>query len=109
MHDLSFMQCVFHISASLLLIDSTENEIHLLQGPALSFFEEYNDESSHGKAEDSKHEESLPANLVDSARGNFSDDEVEHPLRGGTKTDTVGAKTSWEDLLKQAMLVNYNG
>jgi hypothetical protein len=76
MHDLGFMQCVFHISSSLLFINSTKNEIHLLQGPALSFFEEYNDEGSHGKAEDSKHEESLPANLVDSARGNLSDDEV---------------------------------
>ena len=105
MHDLSFMQCVFHISASLLLINSTENKIHLLQGPALGFFEEYNDEGSHGKAEDSKHEESLPAYLVDSTRGNLSDDEVEQPLRGGTKTDTVGAKTSWENLSEPRLLV----
>lgn len=109
MHNLSLLQGVFHISTSLLLINSTENEIHLLQGSAFGLFEEYDDEDTHGKAEDAKHEESLPANLIDSTRGNLSDDEVEQPLCGGTETDTVGAKTSWEDLPVQTMLVDCNG
>lgn len=109
MHNLSLLQGVFHISASLLLINSTENEIHLLQGSALGLFEEYDDEDTHGKAEDGKHEESLPANLIDSTRGNLSDDKIEQPLCGGTETNTVGAKTSWEDLSVQTMLVDCNG
>lgn len=109
MHNLSLLQGVLHISTSLQLIDSTENEIHILQGPALSLFEEYDDKDTHGKAEDAKHEESLPANLIDSTRGDLSDDKVEQPLRGGTETDTVRAKTSWEDLSEQTMLVDCNG
>lgn len=109
MHNLSLLQGVFDISASLLLINSTENEIHLLQGPALGLFEEYDDEDTHGKAEDAKHEEGLPANLIDSARGNLSDNEVEQPLCSGSETNTVGAKTGWENLSEQTLLVNCNG
>lgn len=109
MHNLSLLQGVFHISASLLLINSTEDEIHFLQGPAFGLFEEYDDEGTHGKAEDAKHKESFPANLIDSTRGNFRNDEVEQPLCGGTEADTVGAKTSWEDLSEQTMLVGCNG
>lgn len=109
MHNLSLLQGVFDISTSLLLINSTENEVHLFQGPALGLFEEHDDEDTHGKAEDAKHEEGFPANLIDSARGNLGDDEVEQPLCGGSETDTVGAKTSWEDLSEQTMSVNRNG
>lgn len=101
MHNLSLLQGVFDISESLLLINSTENEVHLLQGPALCLFEEYDDEDTHGKAEDAKHEEGFPAYLIDSAGGNLSDDEVEQPLRGGSEPDTVGAQTSWENLSEQ--------
>jgi hypothetical protein len=98
MQNLSLVQGVLDIGTSLLLIDSTEDEIHLLEGAALGLFEENDHKDAHGEAEDAEHEESSPANLVDGARGDFGDDEVEQPLGGCTEADTIGTETSWEDL-----------
>jgi hypothetical protein len=106
MHNLSLLQSVFDISTSLLLINGTEDEIHLLEGAALGLFEEYNHKDAHGETEDAEHEESSPANLVDGARSHLGNDEVEQPLGGCTEADTIGTETSWEDL--ETMLVECN-
>lgn len=103
MHNLSLLQSVLDISTSLLLINSAEDEIHLLEGAALGLFEEYNHKDAHGKTEDTEHEEGSPADLVDGARSDLGNDEVEQPLGGCTEADTIGTETSWEDL--ETMLV----
>lgn len=97
-HDLGLLQGVLDISTSLLLIDSPENEVHLLQSPSLGFLEENEDETTHGETEDTKHEEGPPSNLVNGPRSDLGDDEVEQPLSSCSKSNTVSTKTSWEDL-----------
>jgi hypothetical protein len=98
MHHMGLLQGVLDVGASLLLVNGAEDEIHLFQGPALGFFEEDNNEHTHGKAKNAKHKECSPADLVDSPRSDLGDDKVEKPLCGCSKADTVRTKTGWEDL-----------
>jgi hypothetical protein len=100
MHHLSLLQGVLNVSTSLLLINGTEDEIHLFQGPALGFLKEDQYEHTHGKAEDAKHEECSPADLVDCTGSNFGDNKVEKPLCGCSEANTVSTKAGWEDLRK---------
>lgn len=86
---LVLVQSVLHIRTTLFLSNGTEDQIHVLQGPALGFFHEESDKDSIGSAEDAEHDEGLPANAVDGTRSNFSNDEVEQPLSGSSETDTV--------------------
>lgn len=83
------VQGVLHIRTALLLSNATEDQVHFLQGPALGFLHEDGHKDTHGSAEDTKHDEGLPANVVDGIGGDLGDDEVEQPLRGSAKTDTV--------------------
>lgn len=80
---------MFHRSTAVGLIDSTEENVHILKTAALGLLGEDNDEDTHGNAEDTKHEECAPADVVDGFGGDFSDDETPEPLGCGCQTDTV--------------------
>lgn len=89
MVNLVLVQSVLNIRTTLFLSDRTEDQVHLFQGPALGFLHEESDEDPIGSAEDTEHDEGLPANAVDGTRSNLGNDKVEQPLGGGSKTDTV--------------------
>lgn len=103
MGDLRLLESVFNISTPLLLVNSPENEIHLFQGPAFGFLEEDHHENAHGSAENAKHEEGPPPNLVYVMRSDLGDDKVEQPLCGCSKANTIGAKTSGEYLKETSL------
>lgn len=79
-------------------IDIAKENIHLLECLILSLLDAEEDPRRHGNAEDTEHNERLPANVVDGGRRDVCDDKIEEPLRRGTHTDTIGAKPGWEDL-----------
>lgn len=89
MVNLVLVQSVLNIRTTLFLGNRTEDQVHLFQGPALGFLHEESDEDSIGSAEDTEHDEGLPANAVDSTRGDLGNDKVEQPLSGSPETDTV--------------------
>lgn len=68
---------VLDIRPSLLLVNSTENKIHLLQGPALSLSNKDSHEDSHGGTEHTEHEEGSPPDLVNGVGCDLCDDKVE--------------------------------
>lgn len=86
---LVLVQGVLHIRPALFLSNATEDQVHFLQSPALGFLHEDGHKYTHGSAEDTEHDEGLPANAVDGTGGDLGDDEVEQPLSGSAKTDTV--------------------
>lgn len=100
------MKNVFHVSSALLLGNLAKQDVHVLQRAALGLFEEEEHKGAHGHTEDAKHDEGLPADVVDSRRRDFGNDKVEQPLRGGSKSDTVLAKTGREDLERWTVSVD---
>ena len=104
MLELGLVQSVLHIRTTLLLSNGTKDQIHFLQGPALGFLNEEGDKDSISSAEDAEHDEGLPANAMDGARGDLGNNEVEQPLSGSSETDTVRAKASRENLKTNSAL-----
>lgn len=85
----ALVHSMFHRSTAVRLVDSAEEDVHVLETAALGLLGENDDEDTHGNAEDTKHEESPPANVVDSFGGDFGDDETPEPLGCGCQADTV--------------------
>lgn len=98
MDDFTLMQSTLDISTSLFFIDSAKDKVHLFQSPAFRFLEEEDNKDAHGETEDAEHEKRPPANAVDGMGCDFRDDEVEKPLGGCSKADTIRAESSREDL-----------
>lgn len=89
------------ISELWVLVDNTEQSIHLLERDTLGLGDEEPHEDEHGEAERAEDEVgSVPA-LADAdqhAGDGLSDDEVEEPLGGGADSDVHGAETCSGDL-----------
>jgi len=94
----TLVQHTLNISSTNLSIHSAEQDLHILEGAALSLLDKEPDEGEVGSAEDTEHEEDLPADVVDGAGRHVGNGEVKEPLRGGGETDAVGAETGGEDL-----------
>jgi len=92
------MKHTLHISSTHISIHSPEKDLHILESPAFGLLDEEVDKDKVGSAEDAKHEEDAPANVVDGAGCHVGDGEIEEPLGGGCHTHTVGSETRWEDL-----------
>lgn len=103
MHRFILLQGALHVSASLFLINGSENKIHLFQGPALGFLQEYNDKHTHGQTEDAKHEECPPANCINGPGSDLCNDEIKEPLSACSEADTIRTKTGREDLKSESV------
>lgn len=85
----ALVQSGLHVGLSHFLIHGTKHKVHLFQSLSFSFLKEDSDEDTHASAEASEHDECLPANRVDGTRSNLSDNEVEQPLGGSSKTHAI--------------------
>lgn len=89
---------MLHVRLSLVLTDEAKQNVHVLESAALGLLDKEDDKRQHAAAEAAKHDECAPADVVDGSRGDFCNDKVEEPLRGGGETDTVLTETCREDL-----------
>ena len=92
------MQDLLDIRATLGLVDRAEQHVHVFQTTALGLLKEEKHKHAHGHAEDAKHQEGSPADVVDGTRGDLRDDKVEEPLRSRANTNAVGTEARGENL-----------
>lgn len=96
--DTPLVKSMVNICPSLIFGDYAEDNVHILQSSTLRLLDEEYDESAVSNAEDAKHDEGSPADMVDSSRRNFGDDKVKQPLGGGCKTNAIFTEAGGEDL-----------
>lgn len=78
--EVSLLEDVIDIGATLLLRDVAEQDVHVFESAALSLLDQEEGEGAVGNTEDAEHQEDFVSNVGIGGRGELSNNKVEQPL-----------------------------